>query len=693
MREISNFKRDLTILILILLLGAALRLDFLVHSALDADEAIVGLMAKHMAEGASPPIFYYGQHYMGSFESLFVGILFNLFGISTFALKIVPFAFSMLLIPLVYFIGATIGGRLAGQLSALVMAAAPASLILWSSKARGGFAELIFLGGLAAFFAPKWFSSENPRKSLTFVIWFILGLGWWVNNQIIFFICPIALLGALHLIACKRSQRYDAPSILAHAGVALMAFFIGGLPFWIYNLEYNFISFEMFQRAQSGDVAKHFYGLFSEALPMIFGAHRFWTEEPIFPGATHLAYVLYGVPVIWALFYLLPTDAKRHIERVWTLRLMVLLFLTTLSIFAISSFGHLTQAPRYLLPLYVPLMILVGTFAAAVYRTLPILAYLWVSLTLVLNMSSAYLGERAVDGEPYVFDGQRVSKDHTELIKWLNDNTIGHVRTNYWIGYRLAFESKESVKFVVFREPNQVRIPWYEKVDNIDLLPLVLVPKQGVIIENALRVLGVKHKKITLSGYTVLYDLEPEPQWGPIIAPEKLTVVASENNAESRNVIDGNNNTRWGSSKPQSMDMTLKIKPLYPMPFQTLTYDLGLWPHDFPRALEVSIVLPNGTKQKILTAKDYADLRYYLTDPRVFRFSIPPTKISELELSLAGEDSTFDWTVAELGIYPGTVAPLPITSSPIAAAPFQPKKQIASDTKTLGLSGEPNVKK
>jgi hypothetical protein len=39
------------------------------HLLLDGDEAILGLMAKHLAEGREAPIFFYGQAYGLSFSS------------------------------------------------------------------------------------------------------------------------------------------------------------------------------------------------------------------------------------------------------------------------------------------------------------------------------------------------------------------------------------------------------------------------------------------------------------------------------------------------------------------------------------------------------------------------------------------------------------------------------------------------
>ena len=79
-----------------------LYLIFSTNSVIDADEAIVGLMAKHILEGRPWPIFYYGQYYMGSFEALLTAVVFMLFGQSNFTLKLTPLIFSLLHIALVY---------------------------------------------------------------------------------------------------------------------------------------------------------------------------------------------------------------------------------------------------------------------------------------------------------------------------------------------------------------------------------------------------------------------------------------------------------------------------------------------------------------------------------------------------------------------------------------------------------------
>jgi hypothetical protein len=54
----------------------------------DSDQAITGLMAKHLAEGRAFPLFFYGQHYMLAVEAWIAAPLFWLFGASVATLKL-----------------------------------------------------------------------------------------------------------------------------------------------------------------------------------------------------------------------------------------------------------------------------------------------------------------------------------------------------------------------------------------------------------------------------------------------------------------------------------------------------------------------------------------------------------------------------------------------------------------------------
>lgn len=58
------------------------------ESYFDSDQAIVGLMAKHLVEGRARPLFFYGQEYMLAVEAWAMAPVFALLGPTVFALRI-----------------------------------------------------------------------------------------------------------------------------------------------------------------------------------------------------------------------------------------------------------------------------------------------------------------------------------------------------------------------------------------------------------------------------------------------------------------------------------------------------------------------------------------------------------------------------------------------------------------------------
>jgi hypothetical protein len=90
-----------------LALGVALVLRVLLiwrsPGVLDGDEALVGIQAERIAAGTAHPlpVFFYGQHYMGSLEAYLAAGLFRLVGPSVSALRLVPLFFALLLVALV----------------------------------------------------------------------------------------------------------------------------------------------------------------------------------------------------------------------------------------------------------------------------------------------------------------------------------------------------------------------------------------------------------------------------------------------------------------------------------------------------------------------------------------------------------------------------------------------------------------
>jgi hypothetical protein len=72
------------------------------RSHFDSDQAITGLMAKHLAEGRAFPVFWYGQSHMLAVESWLAAPLFLAFGTSVAALKLPLLAMNLAIAVLLF---------------------------------------------------------------------------------------------------------------------------------------------------------------------------------------------------------------------------------------------------------------------------------------------------------------------------------------------------------------------------------------------------------------------------------------------------------------------------------------------------------------------------------------------------------------------------------------------------------------
>lgn len=646
---LNAISKDKTFIIVAMLLAAVIRFDYLFASSfsLDADEAIVGLMAKHIKENHAVPIFYYGQHYMGSLEAIIVASFFELFGVSVAALKVVPLLFSILIVPLIYIAADLLGGKSSARFAALLFAIPPSCLVLWSTKARGGFVEVIFIGLLATIFAMQAFKEKEARVTLTATVGFLLGVGWWVNNQIIYFICPIGMIYLFYFY--DREEGYNFFKAVRHFLTGTVSFFIGGIPYWIYNIQNNFVSLEMFKGSGSSDLAKHLEGFVTVAFPMLLGARRFWNEQDVFPGATAMAYVLVALVSVLLSLFLIGVKNGKKTDRL-LISLVLLLFLATVFIFCFSSFGYLVLAPRYLLPLYVPIFLLIAWVLSKLLDISKILALSVAFLFFSLNILSSYAGGRAIAGEPYVYRGERVSRDHSELISWLSQNKITHVKTNYWIGYKLAFETNEAVTFSIFQTPHQIRMPEYQRDELVFGSPYVVVPKQARLLRKALAALGRSYHEAEASGYVIIYDFEPLYAASNLIDLSDAKVSASSDLEDATNAIDQELGTRWGSGMPQKAGMQFTVT------FPALTtvsgfrYELGAWSHDFPRGLMVEGITGTGDRKQIYNPDSHEAVRYFLDGKRE-KVLFEPDQFKEVVFTQLGQDPIFDWSIAELEFF------------------------------------------
>src|SRR5437588_12553863 len=75
---------------IIIVLACFLRLLFisLGWPATNSDEAIMNLMALHIKNHVDYPVFFYGQHYLGGIDAYVGAVLFTVFGVSVWSMRV-----------------------------------------------------------------------------------------------------------------------------------------------------------------------------------------------------------------------------------------------------------------------------------------------------------------------------------------------------------------------------------------------------------------------------------------------------------------------------------------------------------------------------------------------------------------------------------------------------------------------------
>lgn len=194
----SKLWPEFLIVSLLILTATGLGFSYLINPIdhFDADEAIVGLMARHILNGHIP-VYFYGQGYMGSLESMLAAGYFAVFGSSVFTLKLAPLTFYILFLILQYSLIRKFGNIALALITLAITVCFTNTMILWSIKARGGFTATLFWGTLAyGIFFPLMDGFFQRGKRLGrrgLLLGATIGIGFWNCSLVFFYLLPILL--------------------------------------------------------------------------------------------------------------------------------------------------------------------------------------------------------------------------------------------------------------------------------------------------------------------------------------------------------------------------------------------------------------------------------------------------------------------------------------------------------------------
>lgn len=453
----------------ILLLATGLRLYLLLgpFSEIDADEAVVGLMA--MQVPGELPAFYWEQEYLGTVEPMVAAAVFAVLGPSGAALKLVPAIFSVAFIALVYLTARPMFGAGPALLSALYLAVPPSFFAAWSVKARGGYPEALVFGQ-ACLLAAQRLADGSAGWSWRWaaVAGLAAGLALWTHPLSV----VMVLAAGLYVLLARRPWQRAALTLdipltpMAYHGVgregvsrailaAGAALLVGLGPAIVHNVLRGFPSlrFASAGGTEPGAALLNLWGLVRYGLPVLVGLAEgtpsrelLLQDWPNRVGSSWLVTValpLLGLGVVWwhrrALAALVRGSASPS-ERGPALILLVLLLV--LPFVAVSRFANLWAEPRYALPIYAAVPLVAAIIWAAGERRRVVSCLLAAGL-LGVNVFSLLTSNYSLSLPTTA--GASTTANRAELIRALQVRQIDRIYTDYWLAYPIAFESREQI--------------------------------------------------------------------------------------------------------------------------------------------------------------------------------------------------------------------------------------------------------
>lgn len=395
---------------------------------MDADEAVVGLMARDWLDG-QPAIFYWGQNYSGSHESLLVALVYAIGPADATIAKVVPVALHAAAAVLVWRIGRRVVDGRAALLAAGLVWVWPGAFVWWSLKTRGHYGSTLVLGLAAVLLALQLADDDltlRRRRVIAAAFGLAAGLGWWASFHSVLLVVPAAVW---LLIRRGRSIATEAP------GAALGAL-VGALPWLVWNITNSFDSFRRPPVVATAPPYWERVGLFvTDAFPKAVGA--------TVPFSGDWAVPVGGQLLLAAVVLAVATAAVAAVRnRDANLGLVVAIVVTYSPLLAVSPFFYVDE-PRYLYYLSPIAALLIARSVTAITST-------WLAAGAALIIASVFSAttlQTMVAGQMGLFTtgGVPVPRHLEGLVEALEDRAIRHVFAPYAMAYRITLESDGAV--------------------------------------------------------------------------------------------------------------------------------------------------------------------------------------------------------------------------------------------------------
>ena len=438
--------------IVIVILAAVWKLWLLSMDAFpfNADEAIVGLMARHILVGERP-IFFYGQAYMGSLDAYLVAGMFVLLGKTVLAIRTTQLVlFLGTIITTIAIAKVAFKSLSSGWIAALLLAIPTVNTTLYTTASLGGYGEALLIGNIILLLGLIICRKQNnglfPGKFEVFFLGGMIGLGLWANGLTLIYSLPVAAILLYRLVKQSKTRVKLTGTLI---GLIITGFITGSFPWWIYAAQNGFYALivELTGSAVAVETqgwliktAQHLLNFILFGVTALLGLRPpwgvSWLAGPFIPVA-----LLFWVSTV--VFWIRQT--RRTGEFITAYRILGGVALCLIGGFLFTPFG-VDPSGRYFLPLSILLCLAAGQFISSFGK----IKWQIVAVGVILLFQGWGTLECAAQNPPGIttqFNAITVIDTHYQekLIQFLKTNGEVHGYTNYWVTYPLAFLTGEEV--------------------------------------------------------------------------------------------------------------------------------------------------------------------------------------------------------------------------------------------------------
>ena len=274
---------------------------------------------------------------------------------------------------------------------------------------------------------------EQPSRTRVGLFGLVLGLAFWQTAQIV----PVAA-GVIAWTIWKQ------PRCLRHVWVAVPLAALGALPWIVWNVGHDW---ESLVQHDYGDKLRSLRLLASPVLPMMAGLRAPFSAELLLPKV--LTYVVY-VSLIALFIYgaVKARDREASILYFVTAVFPIVYMLSPKTTWSVGT-------PRFIVVLAPVLVLLFSQLATRFARAVALLVLAAVISVVTVQRMDVWF--RTQSPNMYAFGPRQIAhwvpRDLGPLIFELNELHLDHVYTDYWLSYRLAFDSRERIIAANYTSP------------------------------------------------------------------------------------------------------------------------------------------------------------------------------------------------------------------------------------------------